>query len=60
MRSQKMDHARRSQGWAAGCADKPPGHGGCMSSRHISDIHESEARTRSKHHQPIPSQYMRW
>ena len=45
-----MDHAIRSQGWAAGCADKPPGHGGRMSNRHISDIHKSEARTRPRHH----------
>ena len=50
MRSQKMDHAIRSQGWAAGCADKPSGHGGRMSSGHILDIHESEARARSKPH----------
>ena len=46
MRSQKMDHVIRSQGWAAGCADKPPGYGGRMSSRQISDIHESETRAR--------------
>ena len=49
MRSQKMDHTIRSQGWAAGCADKPSGHDKRMSGRQISDIPESEACTR-----PIP------
>ena len=60
MRSQKMDHAIRSQGWVARSADKPPGHGERMNNRHISDIHESEARARPRPHQPIPSQYRRW
>ena len=55
-----MDHAIRSQGWAARCADKLPGQGGRMSSRQILDIHENEAHARPKHHQPVPSQYRRW
>ena len=45
-----MDHAIRSQGWAAGCADKPPGHDGRMSNGHISDIHKSKACARPRHH----------
>ena len=50
MRSQKMDHAIRSQGWAVGSADKPPGHDEHMSGRHISDIHENEVRARPRTH----------
>ena len=60
MRSQKVVHAIRSQGWAVGCPDKSPDHGRCVSSRQISNIHGSEARARSRHHQPVPSQYRRW
>ena len=60
LRSQKMDHAIRSKGWVAGCADKPLGHDGRISSRQISDIHESEAHAKPKCHQPVPSQYKRW
>ena len=55
-----MAHAIRSQGWVARCVDKPPGHGGCMSSRQILDIYGSEAHARSRHHQLVPSQYRRW
>ena len=32
-------------------------HGKRMSSRQILDIHGREARTRSRPHQPVPSQY---
>ena len=55
-----MAYAIRSQGWAAECVDKPLGHGGRMSSRQISDIHESEVRVRPRYHQPVLSQYRRW
>jgi len=60
MRSQKMAHAIKSQGWATECADKPPDHDEHMSSRQILDIHGSEAHARPRHHQPVPSQYRRW
>ena len=52
MRSQKMDHAIRSQGWAARCVDKPSSHDGRMNGKHILDIHENEAHVRSIPHHP--------
>ena len=44
----------------AKCVDKPPNHNEHVSSRQILDVHGNEAYARSRHHQPIPSQYRRW
>ena len=60
MGNQKIAHAVRSQGWVAECADEPPDHGKCMSSKQVLNIHKSGARARSRHHQPIPSKYRKW
>ena len=37
--------------------NEPPDHGKRISNRQALDIHESGARARPRHHQPVPSQY---
>jgi len=55
MEDQKIVHTTRGQECMVERANEPPVHGKRMSSRQALDIHESGARTRPKHHQPVPS-----
>ena len=57
MKVQKPFHVARGQEWVAECIDMTLGHGKHMSSSQALNTHESGARTRLRHHQPIPSQY---
>ena len=57
MKAQKPIHTIRGQKWVAECIDRPLGHGKHIGSRQALDIHESGARTRLRHHQPVPNQY---
>ena len=46
----KIAHDIRSQGWMVECANEPPDHDECISSRQVLDIHKSGARARLRHH----------
>ena len=58
MRNQKVAHTIRSQGWVAKCVEKPPDHS--KRSGQVLDTGKSQARTRPRLYQPVPSQYRRW
>ena len=57
MKAQRLIHTTRGQRWVAECADELSGHGKCMNNRQAMDTHGSQACTRFRHHQVIPSQY---
>ena len=58
MKAQRLIHATKGQERATECADEPSGHGKHMNNRQAMDTHGSGARTRLRHHQLLPSQYM--